>query len=351
MTGGSVDLLKYMQDADYVRCNLCNADDTTLIHNRERFGLPINTVLCNQCGLLYLNPRPNPTSYAKLYESEYRIAVSGSDEWSKKSFKQQKNYAQRHIIPFLTRHYAGTITTLLDVGCSYGGLMLPFKKPFPDIQLYGVEPVINIAEHARTMTGATIEVGEFHANMFNQQFDLIIIARSLNHMLDPLETLRTSRTMLKPDGLLLIILHDAVSALVRTGLDMFTEITHPYLFTRESAQALIQQAGYHIIGYEDKLFDGYHLSRQQIKRKKFLSRFGKIFILAQVSQQPVSFTYPDAQMIHQRIQANHAFHLQYNDIMAQGSYLDTLEEHYRTLHRRIAGLKCSFLKRTIPHAK
>jgi len=115
-----VDLAKYLRATEQVSCNLCGSDHTSLIHDRDRFGLNINTVICNNCGLIYLNSRPTEDSYRKMYESDYRVAVSSSDEWLEDKFQEQIGYANRWILPFFLRHYAGEINSLLDVGCAHG---------------------------------------------------------------------------------------------------------------------------------------------------------------------------------------------------------------------------------------
>lgn len=321
----------------HVPCNLCGENDTTLIHNRERFGLPVNTVLCNRCGLLYLNPRPSEENYRKMYESDYRLAVSGTDEWLEHQFKKQESYTERWILPFLLKYYKGDVSSLLDVGCSYGGVMSPLKQRFPGVSLYGIEPVVKIAEYARLKTGAEIKVGSFVPGVFENQFDLIIISRSLNHVLDPSEVIKLAHSLLNPKGRLLMVLHDGVTSLMLQGLDLFTEITHPYIFTRETAQAMVRKTGFKIVGYEDGLFDPRTLSEIEIRSIEFRKKFRKMFVLAEAGD-PAREDYPSGESILRRVHVNSDFHIKYKHRMSAGT-------NFEKILKKVSGIRNLWPKR------
>ncbi|MGB1103628.1 MAG: hypothetical protein ACPG21_08370 [Crocinitomicaceae bacterium] len=44
-------------NTEKVNCNLCGEDDTDLLSTVGQHGIPINLVICKNCGLGYLNPR------------------------------------------------------------------------------------------------------------------------------------------------------------------------------------------------------------------------------------------------------------------------------------------------------
>ena len=61
-----------------VTCNLCGADDTKIIATRSAYGIPLNTVICNRCGLIYHNPRMTLEGFKKFYEHDYRDLIKSS---------------------------------------------------------------------------------------------------------------------------------------------------------------------------------------------------------------------------------------------------------------------------------
>ena len=58
-----------LDDLEEVPCNRCGGSDREIIGRRDKYDLPVVTVRCTTCGLLYLNPRPTEQSYRKHYES------------------------------------------------------------------------------------------------------------------------------------------------------------------------------------------------------------------------------------------------------------------------------------------
>jgi hypothetical protein len=44
-----------LAEVEHVSCNLCGHDDTYTFAERDKYGLKINTVICRNCGLLYLS--------------------------------------------------------------------------------------------------------------------------------------------------------------------------------------------------------------------------------------------------------------------------------------------------------
>src|SRR5882724_10956941 len=45
------------------RCIVCDGDHFQIIAQRDRYGLPVTTVICRECGLLMTNPVMRETDY------------------------------------------------------------------------------------------------------------------------------------------------------------------------------------------------------------------------------------------------------------------------------------------------
>jgi len=92
----------------------------------------------------------------------------------------------------------------LDVGCAGGALGSHLlARGFSEV--IGIEPVPAVAERARDRISEVL-VGTFQSTDLAAlgHFDLIVFGDSLEHMLDPWAALRQARTMLAPDGALLL---------------------------------------------------------------------------------------------------------------------------------------------------
>jgi hypothetical protein len=57
-----------LEELEHVPCNLCGRDDSQPVASRDKYRLPLTTVICQGCGLIYLNPRPTAATYKKFYE-------------------------------------------------------------------------------------------------------------------------------------------------------------------------------------------------------------------------------------------------------------------------------------------
>lgn len=305
----NVDLTKYISELERVPCNACGGSNEEVFGNEERFGLPLKSVICRNCGLMYLNPRPTSKLYKKFNESDYRRAVSGTDEGVKSIFDRQVRHTKMVTIPFFEKH-SGLIRpeSLLDIGCSYGGIAAGFGKKYPGISLFGVEPVLKNAAFARARAGMDVAGGVFEDYAAERKFDVVIFAQAINHTLDPFVNLKKIHALLTDRGVLYMSVQDTVSALLNRPLTRMVEMTHPYMFCRESVQYLVEKAGLEIVGYRDGQLDGGELARRDIPGMAF----PRMLILARKSEKMVEPEAPDFKKILTRMRRNIDFYEQWH---------------------------------------
>lgn len=273
---------KYIAELEEVACNACGSREHEVIAQRERFGLPLQTVICRNCGLIFINPRPTRRMYAEFYKSDYRKAVSGSDEGDEEQFRKEVEIAQTVILPVFRKLIPNWAPrSIMELGSSYGGILDTHLKAFPGSQGFGIEPLVKIGEFARQRTGATIYTSLVEDFVPDRKYDLVILSRTLNHTLDPHANLDKVRAMLSPDGIFALTLQDPLSHLVHLPLETVSEMTHPYLFTRESVRHLLALSGLELVGYRDEYIDARKMTRRDFRKlgfsyMVFLSRPGKV---------------------------------------------------------------------------
>lgn len=92
---------------------------------------------------------------------------------------------------------------VLDVGCGRG-LTLGYLKSM-GYAPRGVEITEEGAWHAKTRLGIPVYIGQFaQAQLTSGQFNAVIFWHSLEHMSDPIQTLRHAKDLLQPGGLLVV---------------------------------------------------------------------------------------------------------------------------------------------------
>src|SRR6188768_3066564 len=104
-------------------CNLCGSSRFVVLTHRDRYGYGTQAHACEQCGLVFLNPRMTANAYGRFYDGVYRPLVSafhGRLIDAQTIQAEQREYAAERaefLRPFLAH---GTRRTLLDIGGSTG---------------------------------------------------------------------------------------------------------------------------------------------------------------------------------------------------------------------------------------
>ena len=232
------------------RCNLCGSSAFVALTHRDRYGYPAQAHACEQCGLVFLNPRMTAAAYGQFYNGIYRPLVSafhGRLIDAQTIQAEQRDYAADRAAfmrPFLSGCAA---RTLLDIGGSTGVVAHHFAREF-DLQGTLIDPAPLEVEQARrlgldTITGL-VEVHDFGA----QRFDLVLICQTVDHLLDVGGTLARVRELLSERGLLFIDIVDFRAAYLRNwSVEDAVKIDHPYYLTAETMRAYLARAGFEVL--------------------------------------------------------------------------------------------------------
>ncbi len=235
-------------------CNLCgstSSEDVRLIPDYllERTQVVAQLVRCRACGLIYQNPRPTLAEMDAHYPPEYEpYADHTASKEPNPLLKRAFAYGTRKRTRFVTRRKSGG--RLLDIGCATGTFLLGMRG-MKRWNVQGVEPSKQIAEYARTehkldVFPGTLEEASFPAGAF----DCVTMWDVLEHVHDPLATLREINRILKDDGMLVLRVPNLASWDARlfgetwAGLDA---PRHLYVFSPETLAALLAQARFETV--------------------------------------------------------------------------------------------------------
>src|SRR3989344_749616 len=272
-------LKKYIAEMESLPCNLCGKNETQIICGKERFGLDINTVVCKNCGLIYLNPRPAKGQYEEMNRADYRIAVDGTDAGNNKLFQNQYNYFFKNAALLCRKNIGFQPQSILDVGCSCGGALKCLGEIYPSAKLYGLEPIVKHAEYTKEKTGAEVYTGILENWNPGKKFDVILFSKALNHTLDPRGNLEKIKSLLSERGVLILIIHDPMNPLLAYPIEYVSEILHPFMFYRESIKYFLDQVGFNIINYRDGRYvspSGREMRKLKFPKMIIFARSGRI---------------------------------------------------------------------------
>jgi 2-polyprenyl-3-methyl-5-hydroxy-6-metoxy-1,4-benzoquinol methylase len=219
-----------MRALEEVACNLCGGSATAPVTRRD--GLDV--VRCTSCGLVYVNPRLHADELPDFYNSggssrlEYYLDAEVAD---RRTFTE--------ILDLAIRLSPGR-GTLLDVGPCAGTLLVLAREA--GFAVSGIEINEGAARMCREERGLDVRAGVLEPDSYPPDaFDIVSMGDVIEHVPDPLATLRTVARILKPGGHVLISTPNFDSAAARL-LQVKPE-EHIYYFSAETLSASLTKAG------------------------------------------------------------------------------------------------------------
>lgn len=263
-------------------CPVCGDNRETLVYSdlcdRVFHCAPgkWNLYECNVCGTAYLNPRPTPSTIGLAYR-EYctHSPIAGIDyakasPWRRFRIAQRNAYlnanygyrlkpevwqplflsaARRRRFDSFTGylHFPGSGAHLLDIGCGNGSFLSQMRALGWEVA--GVEPDPQSAAHARA-AGLDVRDGLLQQHSWpDNHFDAVTMNHVIEHLHDPVDTLRRSWRLLKPGGLVRVITPNFGSwGRLYYGSDWvpLDPPRHLILFTERSLRQAMERCGFSV---------------------------------------------------------------------------------------------------------
>lgn len=168
----------------------------------------------------------------------------------------------------------GSRGRLLDVGCGRGlFLKLAQEKGW---KVEGVDVSRHAAEYGRRSLGIEVRTGTLEEAAFrSQSFDAVTLWDCLEHVDDPLGTLREVHRVLRERGRCLVLTPNMDSLIprlgtflsavslgeIRTPVELLYDRHHNYFFTETNLREMLARAGFPAVLAVDRF--GAHISRWQ----------------------------------------------------------------------------------------
>ncbi len=235
-----------------VPCNLCKGDSPTLICVDNKFRI----CRCRHCSLVYVTPQP-------LFEQNQDVQFhETADAPADPAFRRDKERIFSGGLAELSERTSRK-GRILDVGCGFGLFLDVARRD--GWEPYGIDVSDVAISYARSTLGlANVERSDLSSAAFpDAHFNAVTLWNVLEHVPDPMTTMREVRRVLASDGTALVrvpnmLVHNAlwrVRPLLRPLLNRFHKELPPYLggisppqhlygFTPRTLTALLLQAGF-----------------------------------------------------------------------------------------------------------
>lgn len=232
-----------------IPCNICGTKTVDLVFEAGK-AQPAKLVRCKSCGLMYSSPRPRVDS--DMHESNecdgllkgVTTDINHRYRWRyEKESGQVRDFAPTRRILRKLYPQGGK---MVEVGSGLGYLLRSFKDEGWDV--LGVDPWKELPPHTRDIHQIeTIPTILENAALPDASADVVIMLHVIEHVPDPVATLREIHRILKPGG-------HAVIETPRYDTLMFKMMGHRersvkceghiYFFTFDTLRRTYEKAGF-----------------------------------------------------------------------------------------------------------
>lgn len=211
-------------------CYLCNHPTQLLLHAKRR-----RIIRCIHCKLTYtqdvISSRGTIREDSKKFVREYMAEASRYREYFDS------------IITIIRKYKKPTV--LLDVGCGIGVFLQAVKEA--GWKTIGVDMSKSAVTYARSR-GLDIRLGKIEElSLKRESFDVITLFQTIEHIEDPIKTLKKIHTLLRKGGILVMTTPNEESLMARLLGRLwfgYRNIEHLYFFNKQSLTAMQKRAGF-----------------------------------------------------------------------------------------------------------
>ena len=192
---------------------------------------------CLSCGFVYSSPVFTEETLSALYD-EAKVDSCMTPSTERGIAINSRRYVDRLM------EYSGiTEGRLLDVGCGPGAVLKAAAGA--GLDALGVDPG-GEAVSAALEAGCQAQVGLYTRDLFPENsFDLVTVIHVIDHVMSPLDLLKSVHKHLRPGGAVLLATHNIESLLAKLMGKRFIayNVQHITYYTPDTLDEMIRRAG------------------------------------------------------------------------------------------------------------
>jgi 2-polyprenyl-3-methyl-5-hydroxy-6-metoxy-1,4-benzoquinol methylase len=218
---------------------------------------------CSRCRTHYVWPKPSAaeldTIYGKGYYDSWALGAIGLE-----GIEKIKENTFNRILDIIAQYKTGG--TILDIGCAFGHFLdAAEKRGWTACGVEFSEAAAGTAGH--DMKKGRIWQGDFiHLQMPTMHFDVITMIDVIEHEYETSSFLRKAHSLLRPDGIMVIVTPDVSSLSCRIMGKFWPHFNQEHLvcFSRQTIQSVLSAEGFAVIGSSpfSKAFNLFYLRAQ-----------------------------------------------------------------------------------------
>lgn len=261
-----------------VLCNICEKDLSRILFKiKDQNIAAFNIVECQNCGLVYMNPRFSPLEIEAFYDEDYFVFEDIQQ-------MRQIVYAKEAIKDIIKFKQKGE---LLDVGSAKGLFLLIARKH--GFAVHGLEISKYAADFTQEAFDIQTSIGTLeNVDLKGKQYDVITMFDVIEHFQNPMRSMLKIRKALKDNGILIVDtpnIESMYSKLKSTNWQGYGRF-HLYYFSHDTLIRLLRKAGFEPLSVTSPKHDVISfdaLWRWGLISYKAYTRLEQIFILSKLA--------------------------------------------------------------------
>lgn len=181
-----------------MKCNLCLSEDNKIIYKYTRFERN-NILKCERCGLVFLETKKTKKEMESFYIKEYRKVKDLPRQTPEEIFNSSLvRHDCEERIGWIKRNYGGLEKKrVIEIGSSAGYFLNVLS--LNGAEAVGLELTESYSNYARNL-GFTVYSKPFGEMDFREEFDLVVMFHTLEHIFDPMSILQAIYRSLNKGG-------------------------------------------------------------------------------------------------------------------------------------------------------
>ncbi|MFH2033710.1 MAG: class I SAM-dependent methyltransferase [Candidatus Margulisiibacteriota bacterium] len=248
------------------QCPLCSARHFMAVAQKDRQGLPLETLICEACGLVFSGSYFSQKSAAEYYGKYCNVSKNGGRS-AEEMFKSRTHpeaycWLRHKWIKEKLGKDLSKINTVVEIGCNDGCNLLPFHEDGKTV--VGCDFDENRMGPGRKL-GMTLLVGDIKSILeTGVKADLIILSHVMEHLTDIDLFLQQLKQVLAPGGVVYIEvpglkywnrpLKDTITDnWIKSGNDLlgYLQLEHNYCFEWATLELFLRRNGYLPVAHDE----------------------------------------------------------------------------------------------------
>lgn len=246
---------------------------------------------CRTCATAFVAPLPDAESLEKFY-SRYHMSPGEGGSYGEMEARMEADFpAKIELLRKLPLH--GT-PRLLDVGCGRGYFVAAAAEA--GFNVMGIDISDTAVRYATEALGVRAICGDITtvAGQFEGAFDVASFWATIEHVRNPLETLRAIRRVLRPNGWLLLdtgIGDDLLDRWLPGVTQWYDPPQHLFVFSEAGMRRALDETGFSVVKM-DTCFERSALRRisRQVRNLSAALLLRAVAESLRVAAPPVAFT-------------------------------------------------------------